>query len=147
MPTELAPLTGARGEPMGEWTSEPMPGTHSRWVRVIVRCANEWSPAVRAGREEEEVARAVAARLRAGFRVRSEAADALTCTSRPTYDRSAVSVASRLSARRLPFGPHIRVSDFSPTPSVSPSRPKPTVALMTSRSRTRACQTELIICD
>ena len=58
MPTELAPLTGARGEPMGEWTSEPMPGTHSRWVRVIVRCANEWSPAVRAGRKEE-VARAV----------------------------------------------------------------------------------------
>ena len=60
MPTELAPLTGARGEPMGEWTSEPMPGTHGRWVRLIVLRANEWSPAVRAGREEV-VARAVAA--------------------------------------------------------------------------------------
>ena len=60
MPTELAPLTGARGEPMGEWTSEPMPGTRGRWVRVIVVRANEWSPVVRAG-WEEAVARAVAA--------------------------------------------------------------------------------------
>ena len=53
-------LTDARGEPMGEWTSEPLPGTHGRWVRLIVMRANEWAPAVRAGREEE-VARAVAA--------------------------------------------------------------------------------------
>ena len=37
-----------------------MPGTPGRWVRLIVLRANEWAPAVRAGREEE-VARAVAA--------------------------------------------------------------------------------------
>ncbi len=43
---------------MGEWASEPMPGTRGRWVRLIVLRANEWSPAVRAGRKEE-VARAV----------------------------------------------------------------------------------------
>ena len=49
MPTELAPLTGARGEQMGEWTSEPMPGTHGRWVRLIVLRANEWSPAAAPG--------------------------------------------------------------------------------------------------
>jgi hypothetical protein len=60
VPVELATLTDARGEPMGEWASEPMPGTFGRWVRLIVRRTNEWSPAVRAGREEE-VARAVAA--------------------------------------------------------------------------------------
>ena len=58
MPDELAPLADARGEPMGEWASEPMPGTRGRWVRVIVLRANEWSPAVRTGRKEE-VARAV----------------------------------------------------------------------------------------
>ena len=34
IPTELATLTDARGEPMGEWTSERMPGTHGRWVRL-----------------------------------------------------------------------------------------------------------------
>ena len=60
MPIELATLTDARGEPMGEWVAKPMPGTLGLWVRLIVRRANEWSPAVRAGREEE-VARAVAA--------------------------------------------------------------------------------------
>ena len=53
MPTQLATLTDARGEPLGEWTSEPTPGTHGRWVRLVVVRANEWSPAVRAGREEE----------------------------------------------------------------------------------------------
>lgn len=60
MPTELATLTDARGKPIGEWAAEPMPGTHGRWVRVVVLRANEWSPAVRTG-QEEEVARAVAA--------------------------------------------------------------------------------------
>ena len=60
MPVELATLTDARGEPMGEWAAEPIPGTRGRWVRLVVLRANEWSPAVRAGREEE-VARAVAA--------------------------------------------------------------------------------------
>ena len=60
MPLELATLTDARGGPMGEWAAEPMPGTQGRWVRLIVLRANEWSPVVRAGREEE-VARAVAA--------------------------------------------------------------------------------------
>ena len=60
MPVELTTLTDARGEPMGEWAAEPIPGTRGRWVRLIVLRANEWSPAVRAGREEE-VARAVAA--------------------------------------------------------------------------------------
>jgi hypothetical protein len=45
---------------MGEWACEPMPGTHGRWVRLIVLRANEWSPAVRAG-HKEEAARAVAA--------------------------------------------------------------------------------------
>ena len=60
MPVELETLTDARGEPMGKWAAEPIPGTHGRWVRLIVLRANEWSPAVRAGREEE-VARAVAA--------------------------------------------------------------------------------------
>lgn len=58
MPVELATLTDARGGPMGEWASEPMPGTRARWVRLIVLRANEGSPAIRAGREEE-VARAV----------------------------------------------------------------------------------------
>ena len=60
MPVELQPLTDARGAPMGEWAAEPMPDTQGRWVRLIVRRANERSPAVRAGREGE-VARAVAA--------------------------------------------------------------------------------------
>ena len=60
MPVELATLTDARGEPMGEWAAEPMPGTLGLWVRLIVRRVHEWSPAVRAGREAE-VARAVAA--------------------------------------------------------------------------------------
>ena len=60
MHVELATLTDARGEPMGEWASEPIPGAPGRWVRLIVLRANEWSPAVRAGREEV-VARAVAA--------------------------------------------------------------------------------------
>ena len=60
MPVELETLTDARGEPMGEWAAEPIPGTRGRWVRLVVLRANEWSPAVRAGREVE-VARAVAA--------------------------------------------------------------------------------------
>jgi hypothetical protein len=59
MPDELAPLADARGEPMGGWASEPIPGTHGHWVRFVVLRANEWSPTVRAGREE--AARAVAA--------------------------------------------------------------------------------------
>jgi hypothetical protein len=59
LPAELQPLTDARGEPMGEWTSEPLPGVLGHWARLIVVRANEWSPAVRVGREEE-VARAVA---------------------------------------------------------------------------------------
>jgi hypothetical protein len=74
-------------------------GTRARWVRVIVLRANEWPPAVRAGREEE-VARAVAAGCGpASGAIR--AADALTCTSRPTYDRSAVSVASRFVGAQI----------------------------------------------
>ena len=60
MPVELQTLTDARGAPMGEWAAEPMPGAPGRWVRLVVLRANEWSPAVLAGREEE-VARAVAA--------------------------------------------------------------------------------------
>ncbi len=60
MPVELETLTDACGEPMGEWAAELMPGTHGRRVRLIVLRANEWSPAVRAGREEG-VTRAVAA--------------------------------------------------------------------------------------
>lgn len=59
MPAELQTLTDARGEPMGEWTSEPLPGVLGHWARLVVVRANEWSPVVRAGREEE-VARAVA---------------------------------------------------------------------------------------
>ena len=59
MPAELQTLTTARGEPMGEWTSEPLPGVLSDWARLIVVRANEWSPAVRVGCEEM-VARAVA---------------------------------------------------------------------------------------
>jgi len=59
LPAELQPLPDARGEPMGEWTSEPLPGALGHWARLIVVRANEWSPAVRVGREEE-VARAVA---------------------------------------------------------------------------------------
>lgn len=59
-PTRLRTLADARGEPMGEWAAEPMPGARGRWVRLTALRANEWSPAVRAGREEE-VARAVAA--------------------------------------------------------------------------------------
>lgn len=60
MPAELEVLVDARGEPMGEWAYEPMPGTQGRWVRLTVLRAREWSPVVRAGREEE-AARAVAA--------------------------------------------------------------------------------------
>ena len=59
MPAELKTLTDARGDTMGEWTSEPLPGALGSWARLIVVRANEWSPAVRLGREEE-VARAVA---------------------------------------------------------------------------------------
>lgn len=59
MPAKLQMLTDACGDPMGEWTSEPLPGALGAWARLVVVRANEWSPVVRVGREEE-AARAVA---------------------------------------------------------------------------------------
>ena len=73
---------------------------------------------------------------RSGVRtVRRRRGTACTVSDRRHSSLSAAMTAIRFSARGLPVGPNIRISDFSGTPMRRPSRAKPTVAMITSRSR------------